>query len=285
MIWMQITASTAGRSWNDLCQGIGEFGGYDMVSLRAKYRKKAIEIMDNYPKGIHYSELLREVQRYFPDANWNTLEGSLWNLDETSKELVIKPERGKFLSKKFSLSMVDEAPQKHPQENIDINDTTEEAFYKPFADYLIENLSECIIADAYGNNRLGRKWMTPDVVGFYRVGTASPFQRSPEIVTAEIKTTVDYQWVIAGFGQASSYLLYSHKSYLVVPKQMEGEPRKMIESLCTLSGIGFVVFDKNNPEKPDFELRTKARRHEPDIFYLNKFGSKIVGFLEHDEYS
>lgn len=254
-----------------------------MNSLGDKLRKKAIEILANYPDGIHYSDLLREVQRSFPDTKWKTLEGSLWNLEETSKGIVIKPERGKFLLDKFSMPSSTRSSPERIQDRADNLEIAETSLYRPFADYLTKDLGECSSAKPYGNSRLGRKWMTPDVVGYYRVGTASPFQRIPEIVTAEIKITTDYQNAISGFGQASSYLLYSHKSYLVIPNQMDDEPRKMIESLCTLSGIGFVIFDRTNQERPHFELRTKARRQEPDLFYLNEFGSKIVRYLEEGE--
>ena len=136
------------------------------------------------------------------------------------------------------------------------------------------------MAESYGGNKLDRKWMTPDVVGYYKVKTTASFPKIPEIVTAEIKITKDYQNAITSFGQASSYILYSHESYLVIPRQVQIEDRAIIESLCTTFGIGLVIYNSKSPEKPEFELRNKAQRREPDVFYLNKYGTKIVEFIE-----
>ena len=256
------------------------------MSLGDQLRRKAIEILHKHPQGIRYENLLREVQYAYPEAKWKTLEGSIWNLDETSNGTVVKPQRGLFILSKF-LSKEDEAltVKVTNSENSRIvieQERDESAFYGSFADYLQDDLNECSVAKSYGGNRLERKWMTPDVVGYYKVKTTASFPRAPEIVTAEIKITKDYQNAITGFGQASSYLLYSHKSYLVIPRQVQIEDRAIIESLCTTFGIGLVIFNVDSSEKPAFELRNKAQRREPDIFYLNKYGTRIVDFLEED---
>ena len=256
------------------------------MSLGEQLRRKAIEILSNYPQGIRWVNLLKEVQNSFPETKWNTLEGSLWNLDVTTNGEVVKPQRGQFILHKFMANGVDSPLTiKTSKENASVSteqEREESAFYQPFADYLVDNLNECNIAKSYGGNRLEKKWMTPDVVGYYKVKTTASFPRTPEIITAEVKITLDYQNAIIGFGQASSYLLYSHKSYLVIPKRVQLSDRMIIESLCTTFGIGLVIFDFESPLKPAFELRNKASRHEPDVFYLNQFGTKIVDFLEEE---
>lgn len=40
-------------------------------------------------------------------------------------------------------------------------------------------------------------------------------------------------------------------------------------------GIGLVTFDASNPQNPDFRIMTRAARHEPDLFYTNKYMALI----------
>ena len=256
------------------------------MSIGEQLRNKAIEILKNYPKGIRYGDLLKEVQNAYPGTKWNTLQGALWNLDAISKGTVFKPQRGMMILSEYLVRQEDDSQYVKQSSLVYATNSEQERnesrFYEPFADYLQNDLSECNKAKSFGGNRLGRKWMTPDVVGYYRVKTTASFPRAPEIITAEIKVTKDYQNAISGFGQASSYLLYSHKSYLVLPMQMNYEDMGIIETLCTTFGIGLVVFDADSPEEPSFSLKNKAQRREPDIFYLNEYGTKIVDYLEED---
>lgn len=256
------------------------------MSIGEQLRKKAVEILVNYPQGIRYKDLLKEVQSAFPETKRDTIDGSLWNLNETSKYIVQKPQRGMMILSKFLARQEDNLPSVKKPNSTNATNTDQERkeslFYEPFASYLKNDLSECNRARIFGGNRLGRKWMTPDVVGYYKVKTTASFPRAPEIITAEIKVTKDYQNAITGFGQASSYLLYSHKSYLVIPEQILPGDMGIIETLCMTFGIGLVVFDADSPEEPSFSLKNKAQRREPDIFYLNEYGTKIVDYLEED---
>ncbi|MCD6310768.1 MAG: hypothetical protein J7M18_08620 [Candidatus Eremiobacteraeota bacterium] len=36
-------------------------------------------------------------------------------------------------------------------------------------------------------------------------------------------------------------------------------------------GIGLVLLDSSNPNDPQFEIRDRQLRHEPDISYVNKY--------------
>ena len=47
-----------------------------------------------------------------------------------------------------------------------------------------------------------------------------------------------------------------------------------LEALCMLLGIGLVLFQAN-PEEPDFQIRVRAQRHPPDMFYVNEFAERI----------
>ena len=48
-----------------------------------------------------------------------------------------------------------------------------------------------------------------------------------------------------------------------------------VESLCLRFGIGLIVFDATNPENPNYEIRTRALKSEPDYYYLNEYLRKL----------
>ena len=63
----------------------------------------------------------------------------------------------------------------------------------------------------------------------------------------------------------------SHKSYLVVPEESPQDEIARLDSLCQVFGIGLILFDVSSPEDPKFNIRVRARRQEPDMFYANKY--------------
>jgi hypothetical protein len=89
-----------------------------------------------------------------------------------------------------------------------------------------------------------------------------------EIVSAEIK--IDSGALITAFGQACSYKLFSHKSYLVVPKDSPPDDMSKLDALCQIFGIGLVLFDSVRVGQPGFEIRVRPQRHEPDMFHMNR---------------
>jgi hypothetical protein len=91
----------------------------------------------------------------------------------------------------------------------------EEDFYDAFGDWLINELEECTKATSLGGNRFKDKWGTPDVIGVREAKRSDIIKPPTEIISAEIK--LDPANLITAFGQACSYKLFSHKSYIVVP--------------------------------------------------------------------
>ena len=89
-----------------------------------------------------------------------------------------------------------------------------------------------------------------------------------EIISAEIKT--DTSSLITAFGQACSYRLFSHRSYIVIPKSASPDDLARLESLCITCGLGLVLFDSQNASNPNFSIRVRAMRTEPDMFYVNR---------------
>jgi hypothetical protein len=144
----------------------------------------------------------------------------------------------------------------------------EEDFYKSFANWLVNDMEECTKAISLGGNRFKDKWGTPDVVGKRESRRSDIIQGPVEIVVAEIK--LDMFQLVTAFGQACAYCLFAHKSYLVIPADAPEDEIARIDGLCQVFGIGLVLFNNKNPQDPDFQIRVRPQRHEPDMFYVNK---------------
>ncbi|KKU59344.1 MAG: hypothetical protein UX81_C0010G0007 [Parcubacteria group bacterium GW2011_GWA2_47_12] len=232
---------------------------------REKITKKALEVLANYQDGIRYSELLRELKSKLSNVPDGTIVGTLRDMHERNP-LVAKPEKGLRILQRY-LSSISKTYKT-------VNERTvlphEESFYESFADYLVQNLEECTKAISLGGNRFGDRWGTPDVFGVYKFSEADSVRPPIEIISAEIKT--DMNQLITAFGQACAYKIFSHKVYLVVPKEAD---TGRIESLCTRFGIGLILFNRNDSQDPKWEIRTRAVKNEPDYFYVNEYLQRL----------
>lgn len=177
-----------------------------------------------------------------------------------------KPAKGVFRLVKFKEEVRKEEPEKLPLKTERI---IEESFYKPFADWLVNETEECTNAMPLGGNRFKDKWGTPDVIGKREPLRSDIIKGATEIVAAEIKT--DTRDLITAFGQACSYKLFSNKSYIVVPKNSPSDDISKLDALCLIFGIGLVLFDNSNHTDPHFEIKCRPLKHEPDMFYVNKY--------------
>ena len=59
-----------------------------------------------------------------------------------------------------------------------------------------------------------------------------------------------------------------------MPASISEEDYSRLEALCMLFGIGLVLFEVD-AEKPDFQIRVRAQRFSPDMFYVNEFAERI----------
>jgi hypothetical protein len=55
------------------------------------------------------------------------------------------------------------------------------------------------------------------------------------------------------------------------------EDQGRLEALCMLFGVGLVLF-QTNPEKPSFQIRVRAQKFTPDMFYVNEFEDRLREF-------
>lgn len=236
-----------------------------MTTQKDMLRNKAVELVKNNPKGLRYSELVRELHNIFPNVPLKSIPAAIWDLNVSRSKDVYKPSRGLFKYRFFD-----------EEETIDIEKPPpmlrEEDFYEPFANWLKSDLGECSEAIALGANYLSKKWGTPDVIGIYKPSTRDIIKFQPEVISAEIK--INPSEPITAFGQAIAYRLFSSKVYLVEPSSMIPEDQDRIEALCILFGIGLILFDLD-PQNPNFSIRVRAQRYNPDMFYVNEFADKL----------
>lgn len=244
-----------------------------MATITEQIRECAFELLKGKPEGIRYGQLVTLIQQSNLNFNQNTINGSIWDLDTQFPDKVYKPSRGLFRLVEFKDTKTDQLKQelvtKAPKK------IKEEDFYKSFADWLVNDMEECTKAISLGGNLFKDKWGTPDVVGKRESRRSDIIQGPVEIVAAEIK--LDMSQLVTAFGQACAYCLFAHKSYLVIPKDAPEDEIARIDALCQVFGIGLVLFDNKNTEAPDFEIRVRPHKHDPDMFYVNKYMKHIEG--------
>ena len=230
----------------------------------------ARKIVAENPGGIRYSALIRGISGQFPEIPRKRIEWSVWNLDSLFPTEIAKPSRGLFTP----ITPLDQqAPvaEKADQAAGDGDRAKESDFYEPVADLLKNDLGEVVEAVELGGSGLRSKWATPDVVGTYKPLARHHIKFDIEIASAEVK--IDTQPVVA-FGQAVAYHLFSSKTYIAMPKTMTEEDKSRLESLCMLFGVGLVLFELNKDD-PRFEIRMRAQRFAPDMFYVNEFAERL----------
>lgn len=240
--------------------------------ITKRIKEKALELLDQSPNGLRYSELHAKISAADASFNANTVNGSIWNLDALFPEKVYKPSKGLFRLLKYKpteLEVTEPAAGGEPP----VPKSKEEDFYEPFADWLTNEIEDVTHAIPLGGNRFKDKWGTPDVVGKRESRRSDIIKGTTEIVSAEIKT--ETLQLITAFGQACAYKIFSNKVYLVVPIKSSDEDLDRLDSLCQIFGIGLVTFDAGKPATPDFRIMVRPARHEPDLFYTNKYMALI----------
>jgi len=232
-----------------------------------KVTQKAIELIDAAPAGRRYSDLVKEIAASFPDIPVNTIHGSLHKFRTELPPKIYQPSRGLYRAVNFR----EDGDQREVEmtRNCKQDKIREEDFYEAFGDWLVNELEECTRCVSVGGSRFKDKWGTPDVVGVREARRSDIIKPPTEIVSAEIK--LDPANLITAFGQACSYKLFSHKSYIVVPDNSSEDDIARLDALSRIFGIGLVIFNPLDSKNPAFQIRARASREEPDMFYVNKY--------------
>jgi hypothetical protein len=234
-------------------------------------RDVARKIIESNKGGIRYGDLHAMIAKQSPETPLNTIHGSIWDLHLRYPQEISKPSRGLFVPGHDGAAKV-VTKEEHEQEEQKFK---EDEFYGLFADWLKNDLDEVTDAASLGGAAMGKKWGTPDVVGVYKPLASNLIKFPLEIVSAEIK--VDPSQPVVAFGQAISYRLFSTKTYIAMPVSMTLEDLSRLEALSMLFGVGLVLFEAK-PKKPNFQIRVRAQKFMPDMFYVNEFAERLMEF-------
>lgn len=227
-----------------------------------KIRDLAVSLLGGSPGGLRFAQLVDKIAAQSPNTPHGTITGTIRDLPARRPHEVSKPSRGLYVA-----AQAPEVVKKPVASSVCL----EADYYSSFAEWLKNELDEATQAVTLGGT-MGKKWGTPDVLGVYRPTAAQRFKFEPQLIAAEIK--IDVNTSVTAFGQAAAYRLFASKSYIVMPTTMSEEDRDRLESLCMLFGVGFVQFalDKSNPQ---YTIRIRAQRFEPDMFYVNEFADRL----------
>ena len=178
----------------------------------------ARSIVASKPGGIRYAQLIDEISQKSPETSKHTTGSSVWNLHTIFPQEIAKPSRGLFMpgNSGDGASGGGSTEQVLPT-GIKVKEVE---FYKPFAEWLKNDLDEVNLAVSLGGAGLKSKWGTPDVVGIYKPLASNLIKLPIEIVSAEIK--IDPQAPVVAFGQAVAYRLFSTKVYIAMPPPPDG---------------------------------------------------------------
>lgn len=237
-------------------------------AIGSRIREAAFALLKQHPEGLRWADLTRQVSESDPSFNPNTIQGNLWDLHQRFPDKVYKPSRGLFRLMEFRDRDTDTDQLRPDLVPEPAGRVQEEDFYGPFADWLENDLEECTKAIPLGGNRFKDRWGTPDVIGKRESKKSDILQGETEIVSAEIK--LDTNQLVTAFGQACAYRIFSHKSYLVVPEASPQDEVARMDALCQVFGIGLILFDASSPDAPNFMIRVRARKQDPDMFYVNR---------------
>ena len=152
----------------------------------------------------------------------------------------------------------------------------EQGLYNPFVEWIggVEKGCKAVVLGNKGK-KPGHNLWTPDVVAVLK---PSPSIQSlnfpPEVISVEMKAKAEQREVMAGFGQACAYKVFSHKSYLVVPEDAKDENQERLLPLCDIFGIGLVLFTWKK-DGPDFNIHARASSHQPSLLHVEKFLTEL----------
>jgi len=243
---------------------------------RKQLQRRAFELLEANPGGMRWSALLHDIHAADPETPKNSIQGSLHSLLSTTNEIT-KVARGTYQLSSL-LDQDAEDLSRITDEDVFVEDVRnpgtrvrESDFYASFATWLVEN-DEANEAEALGGSLLRGKWGTPDVSGVMRPRANDIIKFPTQIVTAEIK--IDPVQTVTAIGQALAYRLFSHKTFVVLPRSITEDDLGRLKALCGIHGLGLVLFDLVQDD-PNFSLVVPPSAADPDMFYLNQMARRL----------
>lgn len=72
--------------------------------ITRRINKKAFELLEKHPEGLHWSELNRQIEASNPSFHPKTINGCVWKLTQNFPDKVHKPSKGVFQLTKYKSS-------------------------------------------------------------------------------------------------------------------------------------------------------------------------------------
>jgi hypothetical protein len=66
-----------------------------------------------------------------------------------------------------------------------------------------------------------------------------------------------------------------------MPKTISKNDLDRLDALCSLYGMGLVLFELNH-DAPNFQMKLRPQRLEPDIYYVNDFARRLLEISQAD---
>jgi hypothetical protein len=249
---------------------------------RKQIHERALQLLEEAPGGIRWGEILKSIHAADPETPPNSIHGAIQVLFASHDE-IIKVARGtyqlaKYQDEQSSVAMAqDQASAAEPVQVETAAHTKvtllESDFYQSFAQWLTDVAEEVNEAVALGGSVLKGKWGTPDVIGVLKPRAHDILKFEPQIVSAEIK--IDPAQPVVAFGQAVAYRLFSHKSYIVVPKTTTEDDLSRLKALCSIHGVGLVTLTLDKAA-PDYTVVVLPLQASPDMFYANQMLRRLL---------
>lgn len=249
---------------------------------RKQIQEAARIILEREKGGIRWVQLLNAVQANTLETPYNSIHGAVHVLLNTDDD-IIKIARGTYQLAKYQDRASSDADlivpiahipvvQVETPEHVKVS-LVESDFYDSFARWLEETAEEVTVAVTVGGNLFKQKWGTPDVIGVLRPQADDIIQFERQIVSAEIK--IDPSQPVVAFGQAVAYRLFSHKSFIAVPRTMGEDDLARLKALCSIHGVGLVIFNLDR-QTPDYTVIIPAQQARPDMFYANQMARMLA---------
>lgn len=228
--------------------------------------QKIFEALSEMQGAARNSEVIKRVLEKHPTTNRSSVASKISALKKSKPE-----DFGSAGNGWISLAGSEGAAAQPEDTTLDVNDPQESALYEPVRRFLIED-ELVTAAEITGSSRMNRKWGNPDLFGIVKPAASDPYKFPLEFIALEVKR--DTTNLVTAFGQAASYRLFSHQSYVVVPCDEKSAEYRRIDALCELFGIGLIDFSFSNNEA-SFRVQVRPVTHAPDHAYVNDFLTKL----------
>ena len=213
------------------------------------------------------SDVIAQVLRDAPETNLLSLRNEVSRAKRDHTDRFLDLGRGR-IGLRAAADPSDEVTVEEAPPEVRAEKAREETLYEPVKEFFLTNESATRI-EILGGKLLSKRWGNPDLFGVTRPLPSSAYKFAEEFVAVEVKR--DTKDLVTAFGQAAAYLLFAHRSYLVVP-DAKTEDFSRVDALCERMGIGLVTFSENGGGgRYSFSEILRPRRAEPDSYYLDEY--------------